>query len=135
MSTYSLKLIASDKIFYEGRVELLVIPAQDGEKAILGHHENMAIAVTVGLLKIRTASGKEINAVVGNGFAQIMNNRVTVIVDTAERPEDIDAKRAEEALERASERLRQNQSYQEYYHSQAALSRAMTRLKATSKYI
>lgn len=135
MSTYSLKLIASDKIFYEGRVELLVIPAQDGEKAILGHHENMAIAVTMGLLKIRTASGKEIEAVVGNGFAQIMNNRVTVIVDTAERPEDIDAKRAEEALERAKERLRQNQSYQEYYHSQAALSRAMARLKATSKYI
>ena len=135
MSTYSLKLIASDKVFYEGRVELLVIPAQDGEKAILGHHENMAIAVTVGLLKIRTASGQEIDAVVGNGFAQIMNNRVTVIVDTAERPEDIDAKRAEEALERAKERLRQNQSYQEYYHSQAALSRAMARLKATSKYI
>lgn len=135
MSTYSLKLIASDKIFYEGRVELLVIPAQDGEKAILGHHENMAIAVTMGSLKIRTASGQKIEAVVGNGFAQIMNNRVTVIVDTAERPEDIDAKRAEEALERAKERLRQNQSYQEYFHSQAALSRAMARLKATSKYI
>jgi len=58
---------------------------------------------------------------------------VTVLVETAERPEEIDEVRAKEALERAEEQLRQKQSIREYYHSRASLARAMTRLKATSR--
>ena len=60
----------------------------------------------------------------------VANNRVTVPADTVERPEEVDANRAKEALERAQERLRQKQSIQEYYHTQASLSRAMARLRA-----
>jgi len=92
MSTFSLKIISTDKVFYDGKCEYLVIPTIDGEKGILAHHENMVIA---------------------------------------ERPEDIDVKRAEEAKERAEEQLRQKQSIQEYYLSQASMARAMTRLKAS----
>ena len=58
--------------------------------------------------------------------------RVTLLVETAEHPEEIDIARAREAKERAEEQLRQKQSIQEYYHSRASLARAMTRLKATS---
>lgn len=134
MNTFSLKVIASDKVFYEGKAEVLVIPQVDGEKAILAHHENMVIALTIGDLRIKLQDGNIINAVVGTGFAQVFNNRVTVLVDTAERPEDIDTKRAEEALERAQEQLRQQQSEREFQHTQAALARAMTRLKSASKY-
>jgi len=133
MSTFYLKVIASDKKFFEGKAEVLVIPAMDGEKAILAHHENMAIAVDIGILRITAEDGTLINAMVGRGFVQIMNNRITVLVDTAERPEEIDAKRAEEALERAKEKLRQQESIQEYYHTQASLARAMTRLKITGR--
>ena len=64
-------------------------------------------------------------------YTHLMNNRVSVLVNTAERPEDIDVKRAEEAKERAEERLRQKQSIQEYHLSQASLARAMARLKAS----
>ena len=71
-------------------------------------------------------------AVVGMGFVEIVNNRVTLLVETAEHPEEIDIARAREAKERAEEQLRQKQSIQEYYHSRASLARAMTRLKATS---
>lgn len=134
MSTFSLKIIASDKVFYDGKAEVLTIPAMDGGKSILAHHENMVIAVNVGELKFKTEDGNWKTAIVGLGFAQAMNNRVTVLVDTAEYPEDIDAKRAEEALERAQERLRQKQSIQEYHHTQASLARAMTRLKLSGKY-
>ena len=62
-----------------------------------------------------------------------MNNRASVLVNTAERPEDIDVKRAEEARERAEEQLRQKQSIQEYYRSKASLARAMSRLKVGKK--
>ena len=107
----------------------------DGEKVFLAHHENIVIAIEMGDLKFRTEDGETHHAVVGKGFAQVINNRVTVLVDSAERPEDIDKIRAEEALERAKEQMRQKQSIQEYYHSQASMARAMTRLKLSSRYL
>lgn len=53
MSSFSLKIIASDKVFYDGRAEALTIPAMDGQKQILPHHENMVIAVNIGELKFQ----------------------------------------------------------------------------------
>ena len=49
MDTFGLKIIASDRVFYEGRCRKLVIPAPDGEKGILPNHENMVIAVKIGM--------------------------------------------------------------------------------------
>ena len=68
---------------------------------------------------------------VGVGFIEIVNNRVTLIVDTAEKPEDIDVRHAREQKERAEEQLRQQQSIQQYYHTQASLARAMNRLRVS----
>ena len=134
MNTFSLKVIASDKIFFDGRAEVLIIPEVDGEKAILAHHEDIVIAIDIGDLKFRLGDKTWVNAVVGKGFAQVINNRVSVLVDTAERPEDIDAARAKDALERAKEQLRQKQSLQDFHLSQASMARAMSRLKSTSKF-
>lgn len=129
MDTFGLKIIASDKVFYDGRCRKLVIPAPDGEKGILPNHENMVIAVAVGIGRMETEEGKWQEVALGGGFAEVVNNRVTLIVDTAERPEDIDVRHAREQRERAEEQLRQKQSTQEYYHTQASLARAMNRLR------
>ena len=129
MDTFGLKIIASDKVFYEGRCRNLVIPAPDGEKGILPNHENMVIAIAVGIARMEIEEGKWQEVAVGTGFVEIVNNRVTLLVDTAERPEDIDVRRAEEQRERAEEQMRQKQSIQEYYHTQASLAKAMNRLK------
>ena len=134
MNTFSLRIIASDKIFYDGKCKLLVIPAIDGEKAIMSHHEDIVIAVTMGEARFQTEDETWIKALVGEGFVQMINNRAVLLVDIAERPEDIDVKRAEEAKERAEEQLRQKLSIQEYYHSKASLARAMSRLKETSRH-
>ncbi len=56
------------------------------------------------------------------------------MVDTCERPEDIDRNRAQRALERAEEEMRQNKSIREYYQAQAAMARALSRLKNSSDY-
>ena len=89
MDTFGLKIIASDKVFYEGRCRKLIIPAPDGEKGILANHENMVIAIVVGTAKVQLAGEDEWkDLAVGSGFAEIVNNRVTLLVDTAERPED-----------------------------------------------
>ncbi len=132
--TFTLRVIASDKIFYDGKCIQLIIPATDGAMGILANHETMVVAVSNGDMRIQTENGSWIEAVIGTGFAQISNNRAMVLADTAERPEEIDAERAKRAMERAQERLRQKQSLQEYHLSQAALSRAMSRLSMSSKY-
>jgi len=132
--TFTLRVIASDKIFYDGKCIQLIIPTTDGAMGILANHETMVVAVSNGDMRIQTEDGSWIEAVIGTGFAQISNNRAMVLADTAERPEEIDAERAKRAMERAQERLRQKQSLQEYHLSQAALSRAMSRLSMSSKY-
>ena len=129
MDTFGLKIIASDKVFYEGRCRNLIIPAPDGEVGLLHHHENMVIAIEVGIARMEVEAGEWNEIAVGTGFAEIVNNRVTLLVDTAERPEDIDVRRAQEQKERAEEQMRQKRSIQQYYHTQASLARAMNRLR------
>lgn len=127
---FGLHIVASDKDFYSGRGKKIVLPMKDGEICILPRHSDLMIAIVPGEMRFETADGEQRTAIVGGGFAQIINNRVTVLADSVERPEDIDLKRAQEAKERAKEQLRQKQSIEEYYISRAALARAMSRLKA-----
>ena len=84
MDTFGLKIIASDGVFYEGRCKKLIIPAPDGEKGILANHENMVIAVNVGVAHMSLDGEEWKDIAVGVGFVEIVNNRVTLIVDTAE---------------------------------------------------
>lgn len=136
MSKFYVKIISSDRIFYEGFCHCLIVPAVDGEQAIMAHHEETIIAVQNGEMRIQKEEGGEWTyAVLGKGFCMAANNRVTVLADTVERPEEVDANRAKEALERAQERLRQKQSIQEYHMTQAAMARALTRLKETEKFV
>ena len=133
MNTFGLRIVASDMVFYQGRGKFIVLPQPDGEKAIQAHHEDMMFAVVPGELRFLTDKDEWVSAAISSGFAQIINNRVTVLVLTAERPEDIDLKRAQEAKERAQEQLRQKQSQQEYYMSQMSLARAMSRLRVGNR--
>ena len=136
MSKFYLKVISSNRIFYEGFCTCLIIPSVDGEKAIMAHHEEVIVAVDNGEMRMQKEEGGEWSyAVLGKGFCMVANNRVTVLADTVERPEEVDGNRAKEALERAQERLRQKQSIQEYHMTQAAMARALTRLKETEKFV
>ena len=134
-SSFELKIIAANRVFFDGNCRSIIIPQYDGQKEVLAYHENMVIAIEEGEMRFQPEGSDEwINTVVGIGFVQIINNQVTLLVESVEKPEEIDVQRAREAKERAEERLRQNQSIQEYYHSRASLARAMSRLKVTSRY-
>lgn len=133
VNSFGLRIVASDKVFYEGRGKIIVFPQKDGEKAVLAHHEDMMMALVPGEMRFQTEDGKWHIAAVSAGFAQVINNRVTVLVLSAERPEDIDRKRAQEAKDMAEEKLRQKQSQMQYYRTQATLARAMARLRVSDQ--
>lgn len=135
MNTFQLKIIASNKVFFDGEAQSLVIPGIDGgSEAFLARHENCVVPIEFGEMKITDKDGKVINAFVGNGFLEFLDNSAELVCISAELPEEINERRAKEAQMRAEEELRQKHSQLEYYHSQANLARAMERLKVKSRH-
>ena len=125
-ATFGLQVISVNGVFYDDRAEEIILPCEDGELAILAGHD--------GIIKIKKPGGEWLIGVVSLGSVQVANNRCIVLVNTVERPEDIDKRRAQEAYEFAMEHLAQKQSIKEFKKSQAGLARALSRLKAASKY-
>lgn len=131
--TFLLEIIASDRVFFTGQCESLVFPGMDGEQGVWANHERTVTCVKAGELKCKI-DGEWKYAAISDGYAEISGDHVVIIADTVEKPEEIDRKRAEEAKLRAEERMRQKQSIMEYYHTQAALNKAMNRLKVNQKH-
>ncbi|MDE6779989.1 MAG: ATP synthase F1 subunit epsilon [Ruminococcus sp.] len=131
--SFYLEIIAANRVFYQGDCEHLVITAIDGLLGIMYGHEPLITSLPVGELKYMV-DGKWHYAAISEGFIQVMPESSIILADSCELPEEIDIKRAEEARERAEEKLRQKQSIMEYYHTQAALNRAMNRLKISQKH-
>ncbi|SHI98761.1 ATP synthase F1 subunit epsilon [Parasporobacterium paucivorans] len=132
MKKFQLEILASDKTFYKGDSEEIILPSINGLVGILADHWPMVVAVNIGEIRFKV-DGEWHKAVVSSGMAEVMDNKVILLVDTAERPEDIDIRRAEEAKQRAEERLSLKLSKMEYHQSKAALARAMSRLSVTNK--
>ena len=134
MNTFSLRIVACNRVFYDGECEPLIFPGYDGQMEILAHHEQMTTMVKIGEIRYKLPQCDWQKAVVSDGLIQVEHNHVNVIVYSAEKPEEIDAFRAEAALERAREQLQEKQSIMEYHVSRASLARAMARLKTAGKY-
>ena len=110
-TTFSIRLIASDHLFYDGPCTGVIIPALDGQREVLAHHESVIMAIDCGELKIKMPDGTWQIAIVGSGFARVSHGRVYVLVDTAERPEEIDVKRAQEAKSVQKNNSDRNKAY------------------------
>ena len=106
--TFYFEIIASDKKFYSGACEHVIFPAVDRLYGVLANHEDTVTAVVAGELRFKV-DGEWKVCVVGEGFADVTRDFVVIVVDTVERPEDIDIIRAREAKTRAEERLKQKQ--------------------------
>lgn len=133
METFQVHILAADRTFYEGPCESLTISTSDGEQGILAHHSNMIAAVLPGILRYRVPGEPEQVAAVSPGMVKVESNDVLVLVDSAERPEEIDAARARREADEAREALLQQRSRQEHQLAQAALARALNRLRVKDR--
>ena len=124
MEVFQAHILAADRSFYEGPCVSLTVPTSDGEQGILAHHSDMIAAVLPGTLRYQTQL-----AAVSSGLVKIEKNEVLVLVDSVERPEEIDAARARREADEAREAMLQKKSRQEYQLAQATLARAMNRLR------
>ncbi len=132
--TFRLHIWASEKPFYDGDCVSLVIPSVDGKYGIMANHSNTITAIVPGVLSY-TLPGKEPQlAAVSEGIVKIEDNDVLVLVETIERPEEIDANRAKAAADEAREAMMQKLSRREYYTTRLTLARAMSRLQAKGHF-
>ena len=132
MKTFPLEIYALDKTAFVGPCESLVVPAMDGEFGVLAGHEPVVIAITAGELRY-TAGGETVALAVGEGFMEVTELEVYVLVDFAEKADEIDVIRAEAAAKRAQERIQAQKDARSVAHAEAALARAIARLRVGGK--
>ncbi len=133
MNKFMLNITASSGEFYQGDCETSCCPPATACTACRPGTTPCWWPSTWASCTLKwTAKARDI--LVGDGIAEVTPAYVMVLVDSAERPEDIDKNRAEAARIRAEERLQHKQSMHEYYQSKIALDRAMQRLQTAAKY-
>ena len=127
---FNLKILTPEREFFDRDVEAVTISAPDGKVTILADHAPFVMPVAVGSISVKR-DGVWQDSVNSEGFMEVHHDGVLIYVQACEFPDEIDARRAEEARRRAVEDLRQRQSMNEYKQSKIALARAMARLRVT----
>jgi len=128
------EIATAERVIYSDDVDIVIAPGIEGQMAILPSHAPLLTMLQPGELVVRK-EGEETAIFVSGGFLEVMQNRVTVLADTAERAEEIDVERAEEAKRRAEERLKDKEYLPEMdlARAEVALRRALTRIKVAER--
>lgn len=129
-ATFHLQIITPERVFLDEAVEMITVQATDGSMGIAPGHAPVIISMEEGEVAIRR-NGVWRTAAASDGTATVTPDQVFIMLQTVEWPEEIDARRAQEAEEEAREIMRQKNSMQEYVMAKSMLSRAMVRLRVS----
>ena len=128
-----LEIVTPEKMTFSGKVEEVTIPGTEGEFGVLRGHEAFLSSVDVGELNFIKDS-KKTHYSVNTGYAEVTANKVTILIETAEKSDHIDKNRAQKAKDNAEARLAQiAKDDVEYEKVRAALARAIVRLSVAEK--
>ena len=136
MGRLFLEIVTPEKIVVSQEVDAVVAPGTDGEFGVLPGHIHFLTGIVPGELRYNTDAGKESMAVT-TGFAEVSNDKVSILVDAAEKASEIDMERARQAMERARERLGKDRKAEDtdFLRAEAALRRAVMRIRIVEKGI
>lgn len=131
--TFKLEILAADRVFYSGPCSSLILPTPDGKYGIMARHEDAIVGVSIGDAKYTDGEGKAFYAVFSRGICKIEDNEVLVLVETAERPEEIDRNLAEREAAEARQALYYHKNVTDTRRAQARMARAVSRLRVADK--
>jgi F-type H+-transporting ATPase subunit epsilon len=136
MGELYLEVVTPDKVVVSRKVDIVVAPGTEGEFGILEGHVPFLSGLIPGEFRF-TADGQTERYAVMSGFAEVSNDKVSVLVDAAESAREIDLERASQALERARERLEKERGAEDvdFLRAEGALRRALTRIKVAEKTV
>ena len=127
MKNFRLKIITPERIFFDEDAYMVEFNTSEGEIGVYADHIPLTCILKPGILTIRM-DGDAKEAALHTGFAEILPDQVTILAEAIEWPEEIDAARAEAAMERAKERIAHPAAGVDMARAQVALMRAMARI-------
>ncbi|TSD01863.1 MAG: F-type H+-transporting ATPase subunit epsilon [Parcubacteria group bacterium Athens0714_25] len=129
-----LKIVTPEKTVYEGEIGQITLPVSDGEVTILPNHRSYIASLKAGEIYLKTEKD-DLYIAVSGGFIEFDQNNLVVLADTAERAEEIDIKRAEQARKRAEELKKERIEMDdgEYARVAAAIEKELARIKVGRK--
>lgn len=127
-----LEVVTPEKVLLKEKVTSLIVPATEGYVGVLYNHAPLITGLKPGVVKYRLGEGKGDLRVlsISTGFMEVAHNVATLLVDTAERPEDIDVERAKAAKARAEKRLHERHPGLDVHRAELALHKALARIQA-----
>jgi F-type H+-transporting ATPase subunit epsilon len=129
----SLQIVTPERVVLsEEGVESITLPGSEGEMTVLPSHAALMSGLRPGPLVVRKG-GTETDIALSGGFVEIKDDKVTILADSAERSDDIDAARAEEARQRAAAVLREHQADINIAEVMASLERAQARIRVAER--
>lgn len=127
--TFTLRIVSPTGDVLKEDVEFVVLPGDSGELGILPNHAPLIAGLDIGVIRY-TLDNRVKRVASAGGFAEIINNSVTVLADNAERSEEIDVPRARSAKDRAEKRLFDRSADMDMQRAEIALRKAVNRLNA-----
>ncbi len=135
MAEFRLQILSADEPFYDGPCASLMVPTEEGLYGVMAHHVNCIMAIDPGEVLYREhENAPQKVVIVSTGVMKVENNEVSVLVLSAEWPEDIDRNRAEEAAREARAAMLSKQSAHEFDATKAKLARALNRIHARDMF-
>jgi F-type H+-transporting ATPase subunit epsilon len=127
---FKLQIITPERKFYEGEASMVELTTTEGDIGVYRNHIPMTAIAAPGVLKIHEEGGLK-NAALMSGFIEILPEKIVIMAEVVEWPEEIDTSRAEEAKIRAERRLKEQSGKIDNARAEAALRRALIRLSLT----
>ena len=128
-----LEVITPERVVYTDDVDMVIAPATDGYVGILPHHAPLLTTLGPGEFGVKKGGVEEVLAVFG-GFMDVRGDRVVVLTEDAEHAEDIDAKQAQDARDRAQQALAAGpMSAADEARARASLQRALVRIRVSER--
>lgn len=125
---FELNIIAPERIFYQNKVSMVELNTSEGEVGIYKNHIPMTMLIVPGIVTITEADGQKL-AAIHSGFMEVLQDKVTIMAEIAEWPDEIDVNRAKEAQVRAERRLQMKDPQMNIQRAEIALRKAMVRLE------
>jgi len=132
MPSIKLDIVTAERVVYSEEVDMVIAPGVEGELGILPHHTPLMTTLQSGELRVRQG-GEEFSMAVSGGFLEVRPDRIIVLADSAERADEIDQSRAEEAKRRAEQWLTHRTPEVDVARAEASLRRSLARLRVAEK--
>jgi F-type H+-transporting ATPase subunit epsilon len=132
--SFSLEIVAPDRVVFQGEATSVTAPGTMGGFQVLFNHAPLLSSLDVGPLKVKNTQGVDTVYATGGGYLEVRENNVVVLVESAEKPEEIDVERARAARLRAEERLKAHDASFDSVRAELALARALNRLRVAGRH-